>query len=186
MPTNSTWRADVHTSDPDAEVEAGTRIDVVGVTAHAGTRRVLNDVSFSVAPGELVALVGGSGAGKTTLLETMVGLRRVSEGAVLHDGIPARADGRVSGIGYVPQDDIVHRELPLGRVLRHAAGLRLPAGTSATSRVGNASARPSRSSFSRVRVCCFSTSRPPGSTLQRRSRCSASYVNSRAQMSPLC
>ncbi len=131
MTTNSTWRADVPTSDPDGSAEGGTRIDVDGVTAHAGSRAVLNDVSFSVAPGELVALVGGSGAGKTTLLETMVGLRRVTAGAVLHDGVPARADGRVSGIGYVPQDDIVHRELPLGRVLRYAAGLRLPAGTTA-------------------------------------------------------
>lgn len=131
MTTNSTWRVDVPTFDPDAPAEGGTRIDVVGVTAHAGTRPVLNDVSFSVEPGELVAMVGGSGAGKTTLLETMVGLRPVTEGTVLHDGIPARADGRVSGIGYVPQDDIVHRELPLGRVLRYAAGLRLPAGTSA-------------------------------------------------------
>jgi len=108
----------------------GTSIDVVEVAAHAGARSVLHDVSVSVAPGELVALVGGSGAGKTTLLETMAGLRGVSAGAVLHDGVPVSVGERVPGIGYVPQDDIVHRELPLRRVLRYAAALRLPAGTS--------------------------------------------------------
>ena len=34
-------------------------------------------------------------------------------------------------IGYVPQDDIIHLEMPLRRTLRYAARLRLPAGTSA-------------------------------------------------------
>ena len=38
------------------------------------------------------------------------------------------ADAR---IGYVPQDDIIHLEMPLRRTLRYAARLRLPAGTSA-------------------------------------------------------
>ena len=59
----------------------------------------------------------------------MAGLRPTRAGAVLHDGVPARADDRTLEIGYVPQDDIVHRELPLRRVLRYAARLRLPAGT---------------------------------------------------------
>ena len=115
--------------EPERAVRAGTRIDVVDVSVHAGDHPVLDDVSFSIAPGELVALVGGSGAGKTTLLETMAGLRPTRAGAVLHDGVPARADDRTLEIGYVPQDDIVHRELPLRRVLRYAARLRLPAGT---------------------------------------------------------
>jgi ABC transport system ATP-binding/permease protein len=109
---------------------AGVQIDVVDVTTLTAARGLLNGVSFSVAPGTLVAVVGGSGAGKTTLLETMAGLRGVSEGGVLHDGVVVRAADATSGIGYVPQDDIVHRELPLGRVLRYAAALRLPAGSS--------------------------------------------------------
>ena len=130
MRTDSSLRNAVQPLTPEPASVVGVGIDVVGVTARAGDRAVLNDVSLSVAPGELVALVGGSGAGKTTLLETMAGLRSIAEGAVLHDGVSVRAAERLSAIGYVPQDDIVHRELSLRRVVRYAAALRLPAGTS--------------------------------------------------------
>jgi ABC-type multidrug transport system ATPase subunit len=107
-------------------------IAVVGVSRHGGRRQLLHRVSFSVAPGELVAVAGGSGAGKTTLLETMAGLRAPSEGTVLHDGVPVAAGTPAAArVGYVPQDDIIHRDLPLRRTLRYAAGLRLPAGTTA-------------------------------------------------------
>ena len=130
MQIETTVRNEVIEPGPDTPAYAGTHIEVAGATACAGPDAVLNDVSLSVAPGELVALVGGSGAGKTTLLEAMAGLRPVGAGTVTHDGVPVHAGGRVAGIGFVPQDDIVHRELPLRRVLRYSARLRLPAGTS--------------------------------------------------------
>ena len=50
---------------------------------------MLDDVSFAIEPGELVAIVGGSGAGKTTLLEAMAGVRPADEGSVVFDGIDA-------------------------------------------------------------------------------------------------
>ncbi|OBF92111.1 ABC transporter ATP-binding protein [Mycobacterium sp. 852002-51163_SCH5372311] len=110
----------------------GARVDAVNVTRHAGSREILRQMSLSVEPGELVAIAGGSGAGKTTLLEVLAGLTPPSAGEVRHDGVPCGA--RVScqsRIGYVPQDDIIHLEMPLRRTLRYAARLRLPAGTSA-------------------------------------------------------
>jgi ABC transport system ATP-binding/permease protein len=107
---------------------AGVRVDVVDVGQDAGRHRVLHDVSLSIGAGELVALVGGSGAGKTTLLETMAGLRRPASGAVTYDGGPAVL--QAGDIGFVPQDDIIHRGLPLRRTLRYAARLRLPPRTS--------------------------------------------------------
>ena len=110
---------------------AGARIDAIGVGQRAGGRQILHEVSFSVEPGELVALVGGSGAGKTTLLEILAGLRVPSTGQVMHDGIRVDAGATPhSGVGYVPQDDIIHVEMPLRRTLQYAARLRLPAGTS--------------------------------------------------------
>jgi ABC-type multidrug transport system ATPase subunit len=100
----------------------------------AGGKRVLHDVSFSVQPGELVAIVGGSGAGKTTLLEALAGVRPADSGVVLFDGsdLAANLDAFRSVLGYVPQDDIIHAELPLERTLRYAARLRLPTSTSRT------------------------------------------------------
>src|SRR5262249_61304638 len=55
-----------------------------------------------------------------------------SAGQVWHDGIIRGARTSMDArIGYVPQDDIIHLEMPLRRTLRYAARLRLPAGTTA-------------------------------------------------------
>ncbi|WP_290874669.1 type I secretion system permease/ATPase [Aquabacterium sp.] len=67
----------------------------------------LDDVSFKVAPGEKVALIGKVGSGKTTLQKLILGLYQPKEGAVLIDGIDMRqldpADVR-RNLGYVSQD----------------------------------------------------------------------------------
>ena len=81
----------------------------------------LQDVTLAIDPGELVAIIGGSGSGKTTLLDTMCGLRPPAAGTV--SLIPGN-------IGYVPQDDVIHLALPLGRTLRYAAALRAVPGGS--------------------------------------------------------
>jgi ATP-binding cassette subfamily C protein CydD len=59
-------------------------VRVQGLTVRAFGREaaVLKDVSFCLAAGDKVALMGPSGAGKTTLLETLMGLRAVSDGVV--------------------------------------------------------------------------------------------------------
>ncbi|OQQ20586.1 ABC transporter ATP-binding protein [Streptomyces sp. M41(2017)] len=94
-----------------------------------GAGRVLHDLSFDVAPGRLTVIAGSSGAGKTVLLQTLAGLRPPTAGEVLHDGARPGAPG--PEFGFVPQEDIIHRELPLSRTLRYAAGLRMPPGTTA-------------------------------------------------------
>src|SRR3954471_18348478 len=112
-----------------AAAPGGARIDVREVSQHAGATELLHHVSLSIAPGELVAVVGGSGAGKTTLLETMAGLRRPSAGTVTYDGNTAPLPP--GAVGFAPQDDIIPRALPLRRTLRYAGRLRLPADSSA-------------------------------------------------------
>jgi ABC transport system ATP-binding/permease protein len=117
---------------PVAPDRTGGRIAARQVSQHAGDRQLLHDVSVTVEPGTLAAVIGGSGAGKTTLLEVLAGLRAPSAGEVTHDGAAiGTAAPAGAGVGYVPQDDIIHLEMPLRRTLQYAARLRLPAGTSA-------------------------------------------------------
>ncbi|MGW4094617.1 ATP-binding cassette domain-containing protein [Nocardia sp. NPDC004750] len=125
-------RGGKHISDHVFGVQGGGRVDAVNVSRQVGARQILQELSVSIEPGEVVAIAGGSGAGKSTLLEILAGLRPPSAGEVRHDGVVRGA--RVSAdsrIGYVPQEDIIHLEMPLRRTLRYAARLRLPAGTSA-------------------------------------------------------
>ncbi|MDG9676624.1 ATP-binding cassette domain-containing protein [Micromonospora sp. DH14] len=109
------------TSPPRAGV--GIAAQGLGQSVRGG-RQILADISLSIAPGELVAIVGASGAGKTTLLEILAGVRHPTAGTVTYDGTAA-----TGAIGVVPQDDIIHRELPVARTLRYAARLRLPSAT---------------------------------------------------------
>jgi NitT/TauT family transport system ATP-binding protein len=80
------------------------RIDGLGVRflAAGGARQVLRDVTFEVAAGEIVAIVGRSGSGKTTLLRTMAGLLPVSDGVVSARG--SAITGVPDGVAMVFQD----------------------------------------------------------------------------------
>lgn len=57
-------------------------IAVDGLTTELGGRAVLNQISFEIYPGEIVAIIGGSGCGKTTLLRTLLMLLKPSAGAI--------------------------------------------------------------------------------------------------------
>jgi len=95
------------------------------------TRLILKDVSLSIAPREFVALVGGSGTGKSTLMNALSGYVQASGGHVFVNGDDyyRNFDAYRTVLGYVPQDDIIHRTLPVDRALGYAAQLRLPADT---------------------------------------------------------
>ena len=78
-------------------------------------RRVVDGVSFSVNPGEVVGLLGPNGAGKTTSFHCVVGLLVPDEGEVrLGDqdlsGLPLHERARL-GIGYLPQEPSIFRKL---------------------------------------------------------------------------
>ncbi|MBM4430790.1 MAG: FHA domain-containing protein, partial [Chloroflexi bacterium] len=97
---------------------------------------LLQDISLSIHPSEFVAVVGVSGAGKSTLLNALSGFRPATDGGVLVNGtnLYQNFDAYRTQIGYVPQEDIMHRELSVSQALDYAAQLRLPADTTVQER----------------------------------------------------
>jgi ABC transport system ATP-binding/permease protein len=112
------------------------RLDAIGLNHQVGSTPLLRDISLSILPQEFVAIVGPSGAGKTTLLNTLCGLNSASEGQVLinHQDLYQRIERYRTTLGYVPQEDIIHRELTVNQALQFSARLRLPADWSASER----------------------------------------------------
>ena len=88
---------------------------------------MLDDVGLTVQPNEFVGLLGPSGAGKSTLMDSLNGMRPATSGAVLINNLDLyrHLDSLKQSIGYVPQDDIIHRELTVYRTLYYVAKLRL-------------------------------------------------------------
>jgi ABC-type multidrug transport system ATPase subunit len=80
-------------------------LSLSGVTKRYGRVTVLNDVSFGVEPGSVVALLGPNGAGKTTTFKCVLGVIE-HKGEILVAGRSVRRDGKAARrlIGYVPQD----------------------------------------------------------------------------------
>jgi ABC-type multidrug transport system ATPase subunit/pSer/pThr/pTyr-binding forkhead associated (FHA) protein len=110
---------------------AGVEIEAYKLARRAGLIAILDNVSLKIDRGQFVAILGPSGSGKSSLLDTLTGLRPADSGVIRFDGIDfyQEYDRLRSLLGYVPQDDIVHRELTVSEALLFSARLRLPAGT---------------------------------------------------------
>ena len=75
--------------------------------------KALDEVSFSVSPGETLAIIGHTGSGKSTVLELIARLYEVEHGHYLLDKLPAKEhhlDDLRGAIGYVPQDAFLFSE----------------------------------------------------------------------------
>ncbi|UPK72951.1 ABC transporter ATP-binding protein/permease [Nocardioidaceae bacterium SCSIO 66511] len=102
----------VHFGYDDADATL-TSLEGVARSGQAPTGEVLHDVSFTIEPGQMVALVGHSGAGKTTVSSLLARLYDVDSGAVLvggHDVRQLRQDSLRDTIGYVAQDPFMFHD----------------------------------------------------------------------------
>ncbi|MEP6849804.1 MAG: FHA domain-containing protein [Acidobacteriota bacterium] len=115
------------------DTRSKTRIDAVGLTRDVKNRfgggkiRLLDGISLSIKPNEFVGILGASGSGKSTLIDALNGVRPAHPGNVLINNLDLyrHFDSLKQSIGYVPQDDIIHRELSVYRTLYYVARLRL-------------------------------------------------------------
>lgn len=78
-------------------------IEITGVSRSFGDRKVLDDVSFSVAGGRMTGFVGGNGAGKTTTMRILLGVLSADTGEIEFDGAPITAADRTR-FGYMPEE----------------------------------------------------------------------------------
>jgi urea ABC transporter ATP-binding protein UrtE len=82
-------------------------LNVTNLTSGYGRVRIVNDVSFGVESGEIVAIIGRNGVGKTTLMKTLVGIIPSMSGRIELAGqdISSRSSAERAwvGLGYVPQ-----------------------------------------------------------------------------------
>ena len=109
------------------------RIDCVGLSVKSGSKILVNDVSFSALPGQILAVLGTAGAGKSTLITAVRGAHprvrgTVTTGEVFYNGLLLykHLDAFRSSIGFVPQDDILETRLTVRSLLEYEAVLRLP------------------------------------------------------------
>ena len=103
---------------------AGAALALEGVSSGYGAVSIVKGVSLSVAPGEIVALLGKNGMGKTTLLKTILGMVALRGGAITVGGqalaglSPARLVAL--GVGYAPQEQPLFQDLSIRDNLRLA------------------------------------------------------------------
>ena len=111
------------------DTRAKTRVNAIGIsdTVKRGSRKLLDDISLAIQPNEFVGVLGPSGAGKSILLKGLNGRRRPTRGRVFINNLELHKHIELlkQWIGYVPQDDIIHRELTVYRTLYYVARLRL-------------------------------------------------------------
>ncbi len=97
-------------------------LEVSGLRGGYGRIPVLDDVSFAVAPGEVVGILGHNGMGKTTLLRTLMGELRATAGTVRlrQEDITRASMARRArrGLGYVPQGRQIFPQLTVRENLR--------------------------------------------------------------------
>ncbi len=117
---------------PSTGLDAVTsRLEARHLQKSYGSRKVVKDVSLSVAKGEVVGLLGPNGAGKTTSFYMIVGLVRADDGQIAIDGqpvehMPIHRRSRL-GLSYLPQEPSIFRKLNVADNVRAVLELQLDA-----------------------------------------------------------
>ncbi|MGH2104728.1 ATP-binding cassette domain-containing protein [Aerococcus urinaeequi] len=95
-------------------------IEIEKMNKFYGAKKILEDVSFSIKPGEITALIGENGSGKTSLMNGLMKLTPVASGQFLIDGKPIDFND-FNRISYIPDTIIVVKEMTIQEALDYMA-----------------------------------------------------------------
>ena len=98
-------------------------ITVAHVSIDRGGKRVVDDLTFELAPGEVVGLLGPSGCGKTTLMRALVGVQKGVSGSITVLDEPPGSPANRKRVGYVTQAPAVYGDLTVAENLHYFASL---------------------------------------------------------------
>lgn len=101
-------------------------IDVVDLECRYGGRAVLSGVTFSVARGETLFIIGGSGSGKSTLLRHLIGLRLPARGTIRYGGRDFACYAREDRREFAPYYGVLFQEGALWSAMTIAENISLP------------------------------------------------------------
>jgi len=102
---------------------------VRGLTKEYGVQKAVDDVSFSVEPGDILGFLGPNGAGKTTTMKMITGYIPMTEGEVEVSGISVKQSPLevAAKIGYLPEHNPLYKDMYIREYLEFVAGLyRIP------------------------------------------------------------
>ncbi|KAJ3272764.1 hypothetical protein HDV01_005292 [Terramyces sp. JEL0728] len=89
---------------------------------------VLNDISGYIRASKITAVMGPSGSGKTTFLNVLAGKIKRTSGKLYVSGREIEMSKFKNFVGFVPQEDIMHRDMTVRENIAYSAKIRLPAG----------------------------------------------------------
>jgi ABC-2 type transport system ATP-binding protein len=101
-------------------------LEVRGLTKRYSRIPVVDHVSFSIRPGEILGYLGPNGAGKSTTVKMLIGLVEPTRGEILLNGVDARIDwpAYLARVGYVPEEPHLYPHLSGREYLQLAGRLR--------------------------------------------------------------
>ena len=101
-------------------------IEVSHLTKQYGNHLAVDDVSFTVADGQICGLLGPNGAGKSTIMNILTGYLSATSGQVTVAGhpLPEEADAAKACVGYLPEQPPLYPEMTVAEYLDFAAELK--------------------------------------------------------------
>lgn len=101
-------------------------LEVRSISRHYGDLKAVDNVSFTINPGEIVGLLGHNGAGKTTIMKMLSGYLEPDEGDIRFQGEVVQSGDTAlqQALGYLPENLPVYPELSVAGYLQYAATLK--------------------------------------------------------------